>query len=229
MKRHLSLGLILTLVFGLLPVLAQAAPELPAITATNTARGTQYSLTLQLLALMTTLSVLPSLLLMMTAFVRIVIVMSLLRQALGTGQTPPNMVIVGLSLFLTLFVMTPVLTEVYQTALLPYMNQGLSFDKALAAAETAAATAKTEADAVRESLTGYEARITKILEAKKKEIQLPKAIETLLAGKTPAEQLDWLTENAAELTKAVTLPPSPGNGNGTVDAKAILAASKRTF
>jgi flagellar biosynthetic protein FliP len=135
MKRHLSLGLILTLVFGLLPVLAQAAPELPAITATNTARGTQYSLTLQLLALMTTLSVLPSLLLMMTAFVRIVIVMSLLRQALGTGQTPPNMVIVGLSLFLTLFVMTPVLTEVYQTALLPYMNQGLSFDKALAAAE----------------------------------------------------------------------------------------------
>jgi flagellar biosynthetic protein FliP len=135
MKRHLSLGLILTVALSLLPLLAQAAPELPAITATNTARGTQYSLTLQLLALMTTLSVLPSLLLMMTAFVRIVIVMSLLRQALGTGQTPPNMVIVGLSLFLTLFVMSPVLTEVYQTALLPYMNQGMSFDKALAAAE----------------------------------------------------------------------------------------------
>ena len=135
MKRRLPLGLILTLVLSLLPLLAQAAPELPAITATNTGRGTQYSLTLQLLALMTTLSVLPSLLLMMTAFVRIVIVMSLLRQALGTGQTPPNMVIIGLSLFLTLFVMTPVLTDVYQNALLPYMNQGLSFDKALAAAE----------------------------------------------------------------------------------------------
>lgn len=100
---------------------------------------------------------------------------------------------------------------------------------AVTAAETAAAAAKAEADAVRESLTGYEARMSKILEAKKKEIQLPKAIEALLAGKTPAEQLDWLTENAAELTKAVTLPPSPGNGNGKVDAAAILAASKRTF
>jgi flagellar biosynthetic protein FliP len=111
MKHRLSLGLVLTLVLSLLPLLVQAQ-DLPAITATNTAKGTQYSLTLQLLALMTTLSVLPSLLLMMTAFVRIVIVMSLLRQALGTGQTPPNMVIVGLSLFLTLFVMTPVLTEV---------------------------------------------------------------------------------------------------------------------
>lgn len=85
MKRHLTFGLIFGLVLSLLPLLAQAAPDMPAITATNTAKGTQYSLTLQLLALMTTLSVLPSLLLMMTAFVRIVIVMSLLRQALGTG------------------------------------------------------------------------------------------------------------------------------------------------
>jgi flagellar biosynthetic protein FliP len=135
MKRHLSLGLILILVLSLLPFVAQAQASMPAITVTNTAQGSQYSLTLQLLALMTTLSVLPSILLMMTAFVRIVIVMSLLRQALGTGQTPPNMVIVGLAMFLTLFVMTPVLTEVYQTALLPYMNQGMSFENALAAAE----------------------------------------------------------------------------------------------
>ena len=135
MKRTVHIGLILTLVLGLLPILAQAAPDMPAITSSNTGKGTQYSITLQLLALMTTLSVLPSLLLMMTAFVRIVIVMSILRQALGTGQTPPNMVIVGLSLFLTLFVMSPVLNDVYQNALLPYMNQGLSFDKALAAAE----------------------------------------------------------------------------------------------
>jgi flagellar biosynthetic protein FliP len=135
MKRSFHIGLILTVLLGLLPILVQAAPDMPAITSTNTGKGTQYSITLQLLALMTTLSVLPSLLLMMTAFVRIVIVMSLLRQALGTGQTPPNMVIVGLSLFLTLFVMSPVLNEVYQNALLPYMNQGMSFDKALAAAE----------------------------------------------------------------------------------------------
>ncbi|MFM2240151.1 MAG: Flagellar biosynthetic protein FliP precursor, partial [Pseudomonadota bacterium] len=125
----------LLLLIGLMPVLAQAAPDLPAITSSNTGKGTQYSVTLQLLALMTTLTLLPSLLLMMTAFVRIVIVMSILRTALGTGQTPPNMVIVGLSLFLTLFVMSPVLTDVYQNALLPYMNQGMAFDKALAMAE----------------------------------------------------------------------------------------------
>jgi len=118
-----------------LPVLALAAPELPGITSTNTPRGTQYSLNLQLLALMTTLTLLPSLLLMMTAFVRIIIVLSILRQALGTGQTPPNMVIVGMALFLTLFVMSPVLSEVYQTALVPYMNQGMSFDRALSLAE----------------------------------------------------------------------------------------------
>ena len=84
---------------------------------------------------MTTLTLLPSLLLMMTSFVRIIIEMSLLRQALGTGQTPPNTVLVGLSLFLTLFIMQPVLTDVYNNALAPYMNGGLDFDKALAAAE----------------------------------------------------------------------------------------------
>ena len=123
------------LLLCLLPALAAAAPEMPGITASQTARGTQYSLNLQLLALMTTLTLLPSLLLMMTAFVRIVIVLSILRQALGTGQTPPNMVIVGLSLFLTLFVMSPVLSDVYQNALTPFMNQNLSFERALAAAE----------------------------------------------------------------------------------------------
>jgi flagellar biosynthetic protein FliP len=90
---------------------------------------------LQLLALMTTLSLLPSLLLMMTSFVRIIIVMSILRQALGTGQTPPNNVLVGISLFLTIFIMTPVFTDVYQNAVVPYMEQGMKFDKALAAAE----------------------------------------------------------------------------------------------
>ena len=119
----------------LIPALALAAPEMPALTAIETGRGTQYSVTLQLLALMTTLTLLPSLVLMMTAFVRIVIVMSILRQALGTGQTPPNLVIVGLSLFLTLFVMAPTLNEVHQTALVPYLEQGMAFDKALAAAE----------------------------------------------------------------------------------------------
>jgi flagellar biosynthetic protein FliP len=121
---------------ALLP--AQAFAEgLPLINVTSAGKGggQQYSLTLQLLALMTTLSLLPSLLLMMSAFVRIIIVLSLLRQALGTGQTPPNNVLVGLSLFLTLFIMEPVLNDVYKNAIVPYMNDKMSFDNALALAE----------------------------------------------------------------------------------------------
>jgi len=67
--------------------------------------------------------------------VRIIIVLSILRQALGTGQTPPNTVLVGLSLFLTLFIMSPILNDIYTNALVPYMQKGMAFDKALAAAE----------------------------------------------------------------------------------------------
>ncbi len=118
-----------------IPALALGA-DTPAINVTNTPGGSQYSLSLQLLALMTSLTLLPSLLLMMTSFVRIIIVLSILRQALGTGQTPPNLVLVGMALFLTLFVMSPVLTDVYTNALLPFMNNNMPFDKALAAAET---------------------------------------------------------------------------------------------
>jgi len=98
-------------------------------------QATRYSASLELVALMTTLSLLPSLLLMMTPFTRIIIVLSLLRQALGTGQTPPNQVLVGLSLFLSFFVMSPVLTSVYDQAVVPYFNNGMAFDKALEAAE----------------------------------------------------------------------------------------------
>jgi flagellar biosynthetic protein FliP len=108
---------------------------IPLVNVSSSGKDMQYSLSLQLLALMTTLSLLPSLLLMMTSFVRIIIVMSILRQALGTGQTPPNNVLVGVSLFMTLFIMTPVFNDVYQNAVVPYMEQGMKFDKALAAAE----------------------------------------------------------------------------------------------
>ena len=108
---------------------------IPMVNVTGSGKDSQYSLSLQLLALMTTLTLLPSLLLMMTSFVRIIIVMSILRQALGTGQTPPNNVLVGVSLFLTLFIMSPVLTDVYTNAVVPYMENGMKFDKALAAAE----------------------------------------------------------------------------------------------
>ncbi len=132
MKILLRKSIILLIV--LLPVAAWSQ-GIPMINVSGVGKDTQYSLSLQLLALMTTITLLPSLLLMMTSFIRIIIVLSILRQALGTGQTPPNTVLVGLTLFLTLFIMSPVLTDVYQNAIVPYLQQGLSFDKALAAAE----------------------------------------------------------------------------------------------
>src|SRR5688572_21025087 len=97
-------------VLALAPMLASAAEAattggMPAVTVTTAPGGGQtYSLTLQVLILMTVLSLLPAILLMMTAFTRIVIVLAILRQAIGAGQTPPNQVLVGLALFLTFFV-----------------------------------------------------------------------------------------------------------------------------
>ena len=97
---------------------ASAQTGIPILSAVQGTEGaTEYSVTLQLLALMTVLTLLPSLLLMMTSFTRIIIVLSLLRQALGTAQTPPNQVLLGIALFLTIFVMTPVFSEVYEDAL----------------------------------------------------------------------------------------------------------------
>jgi len=136
--RHLPI--IKSLVLGILlfsfnsSAFAQAG--LPIVNMVDDGTGgTEYSLTLQLIALMTLLTLLPSLLLMMTSFVRIIIVLSLLRQALGTAQTPPNQVLLGLALFLTLFIMTPVLSAVYDDAITPYFEEQISFDAALVAAE----------------------------------------------------------------------------------------------
>jgi flagellar biosynthetic protein FliP len=113
----------LVLLLLLLPALAWAAEPggraLELVTAS--ADGKTWSVTLQVLALMTALTLLPALLLMMTSFTRIVIVLGILRQALGAGQTPPNQVLVGLSLFLTFFVMSPVIDASTSTASEPYM------------------------------------------------------------------------------------------------------------
>ena len=117
-RRHATL---VALAAVLLPVAAAADPGLPALTVHTLAGGAQnYSLSLQLLALMTALTVLPALLLTMTAFTRIVIVLGILRQAIGAGQTPPNQVLLGLSLFLTFFVMTPVINRINEAAVQPY-------------------------------------------------------------------------------------------------------------
>ncbi len=110
------------------------AGTLPLVVGSG-AGGTSYSVPIQTLLFFTALSFLPAVLLMMTGFTRIVIVLSLLRQAIGTQQAPPNQVVVGLSLFLTLFVMGPTLDKVYQEAYVPYTTNALSFEQALAKAE----------------------------------------------------------------------------------------------
>lgn len=116
------------------PAFAQTG--VPIFNAVQDATGnTEYSVTLQLLALMTFLTILPSVLLMMTAFTRIIIVLSLLRQALGTAQTPPNTVLLGLALFLTIFVMEPTFRLVYEQAFIPYSEGQLSFEDALSVAQ----------------------------------------------------------------------------------------------
>jgi len=109
---------------------AQSQGQLPLIIG-NGAGGTSYSVPIQTLLFFTALSFLPAILLMMTGFTRIVIVLSLIRQAMGTQAAPPNQVIVGLSLFLTFFVMGPTLDKVYADAYLPYTNNSISFDQAL--------------------------------------------------------------------------------------------------
>lgn len=115
---------------------AFAQTGVPIFSAAQDATGnTEYSVTLQLLALMTFLTILPSVLLMMTAFTRIIIVLSLLRQALGTAQTPPNTVLLGLALFLTIFVMEPTFRLVYDQAFIPYSEGQLSFEDALSTAQ----------------------------------------------------------------------------------------------
>lgn len=101
--------LIVGIGFMFLPELLQAQ-SFPAVTVAEADGEQTYSLSIQVLVLMTALTVLPALLLSMTAFTRIIIVLAILRQALGTPQTPPNQVLVGLGLFLTLFVMAPVMS-----------------------------------------------------------------------------------------------------------------------
>jgi flagellar biosynthesis protein FliP len=120
----------------LLPVAASAEPGLPALTVQSAAGGGQtYSLTLQVLMLMTAVTLLPAILLMMTAFTRIVIVLGILRQAIGAGNTPPNQVLLGLALFLTLFVMSPVVERINEDAYKPYaagtMEASVALDRAL--------------------------------------------------------------------------------------------------
>jgi flagellar biosynthetic protein FliP len=116
-----------------MPMLAAAQQSgLPAFTSTPAPGGGQsYSLSLQTLLLLTSLSFLPAALMMMTSFTRIIIVLSLLRQALGTQTAPPNQVLVGLALFLTLFVMGPVFDKIYADAYQPLSENKITMQQAL--------------------------------------------------------------------------------------------------
>ncbi|HNQ05106.1 MAG TPA: flagellar type III secretion system pore protein FliP [Thiobacillaceae bacterium] len=126
MPRGSSLFLALAL-----PATAWAAPGIPAFSSSPGAGGTtQYTFSIEALLLLTSLTFLPAVLLMMTAFTRIVIVLSLLRQAMGTMTAPPNQVIVGLSLFLTFFVMAPVFDKVHETAWRPYTENRIDLAQA---------------------------------------------------------------------------------------------------
>jgi len=116
-----------------LPATAMAADNgMPLINSLPAAGGGQnYSLSLQTLILLTSLTFLPAALLMMTGFTRIIIVLSLLRQALGTQSAPPNQVMVGLALFLTFFVMSPVIDKIYTEAYQPLSENKITMQEAM--------------------------------------------------------------------------------------------------
>ena len=108
---------------------------LPALSSTVGENGeATYSLSLQILVLMTVLTVVPSIVLGMTAFTRVIIVLSILRQALGTQQTPPNQVLIAIALFITFYVMSPIFEIIYETALNPYLEGTKSAQMALSIA-----------------------------------------------------------------------------------------------
>ncbi|QGG80254.1 flagellar type III secretion system pore protein FliP [Litorivicinus lipolyticus] len=106
-----------------------------AFTVTQNANGeNEYSVTLQILAIMTALSFLPAVVMMMTAFTRIIVVLAILRQAIGLQQSPSNQILVGLAMFLTFFIMAPVFAKMNEAGLQPYLNETMGSVEALNAA-----------------------------------------------------------------------------------------------
>ncbi len=134
---RLSTGIILSLLAVLItPELYAAESGIPALSLTGDSAGGQtWSISIQVLLLMTALTLLPSLVLAATSFTRIIIVLAILRQAIGMPQTPPNQVLIGLALFLSFFIMGPVLTEVYEQGLNPYMEGEIELSEAATAAQ----------------------------------------------------------------------------------------------
>lgn len=112
--------------------LAASAAEMPMFTLTdNEAGGQTWSLNVRILILMTALTLLPAIVLSMTSFTRIIVVLAIMRQALGTQQTPSNNILLGLAIFLSLFVMAPVLEQSYNEGLAPYLDDQIDEQAAL--------------------------------------------------------------------------------------------------
>lgn len=130
----MRLGLLILLLF---PAMSWAEVGLSAVKVVTNADGSQdYSVSLQILFIMTALTLLPAALMMMTAFTRIIVVLAILRQAIGLQQTPSNQIMLGMALFLTLFIMTPTLDKVNEVALQPYLKEQITSIQAVEAAAT---------------------------------------------------------------------------------------------
>lgn len=131
-----GLARLAVLLFALLPFAAVADPGITVVSSAPGADGGQtYSVTIKILLLMTALTFLPSAVMMMTSFTRIVIVLSILRQAIGTAQTPSTQIIIGIALFLSLFIMAPVLEQANIDALQPYLQEEIGGEEALMRAQ----------------------------------------------------------------------------------------------
>lgn len=124
--------LLVTMVCIFASAMVHAQMGIDAFAVTTAEDGTQtYTLTLQILILMTALTLLPALILAMTSFTRIIIVLAILRQAIGTAQTPSSQVLLGLALFLTMFIMAPVFEQVFDDSITPYLADEIDISEAL--------------------------------------------------------------------------------------------------
>lgn len=124
--------LIVVVLLALMPDTAYALQDISAVTVkTNPDGSEEYSVTLQILAIMTALTFIPAMVIMMTSFTRIIIVLAILRQAIGLQQSPSNQILIGIALFLSFFIMSPVLNEVNDKALQPYLNEQVTSMEAL--------------------------------------------------------------------------------------------------
>lgn len=140
LKRLFMIGLTWSVISGLIlyfcSVTQAADLDMTAFTVKTNPDGTQdYSLSLQVVMLMTLLSFLPSIIIMTTSFVRIIIVLAILRQAMGLQTSPSNQILVGLAFFMTIYIMTPVLNSIYNTAIVPYLNDEMQARDAFVVAQ----------------------------------------------------------------------------------------------